>query len=191
MQMSGLFRPALVAIFLLAGLAQSAHADIATVTGDTTGGPTYNRPIESLASLSLTGTAVQYDLIEFSATVSGGYNFYATSSDFDTFLILYYAFDPTLPLAAALTANDDLFNTSTSGFESSLIAGEEYILVMTSFGNDDVGKYSVTISGPGEISVISAVPEPASWLMLGVGVACLALRRRTGVQPQPAAPMSV
>lgn len=173
MHTSRLFRPLLAIVFLLAGLAQSARADIVTITGDTTGGPAFDRPLPDFSDLS-PATGVHYNAITFSASQTGQYAFYGTGL-FDTFLILYYGFDPAAPLLGGLGANDDLLGNTSSGFARSLVAGEEYILVMTGFDRDDYGAYSVTISGPG---VITAVPEPASWLMLGIGMLGLALHRR-------------
>ncbi|WBS05170.1 PEP-CTERM sorting domain-containing protein [Pseudoduganella sp. SL102] len=174
MKPSALFRPVLAIVFLLAGLAQSARADIVTVTGDTTGSPTFDRPLADFTALSTNGIGSHYDIIEFTVAESGEYAFYGTGL-FDTFLFLYYGFDPATPLMGGLAASDDLFSANSSGFADELIGGEEYVLVMAGFNNEQFGAYSVTITGPGAISL---VPEPASWLMLGIGVLGLALCRR-------------
>ncbi|GGY43410.1 PEP-CTERM sorting domain-containing protein [Pseudoduganella albidiflava] len=174
MKPSALFRPALAIIFLLAGLAQSARADIVTVTGDTTGSPAFDRPLADFSALSTNGTGSHYDIIEFTVAETEEYAIYGTGN-FDTFLFLYQAFDPATPLTGGLRADDDLTTTFSSGFATDLNAGQEYILVMAGFDSADFGAYSITISGPGAISL---VPEPASWLMLGIGVLGLALCRR-------------
>lgn len=41
--------------------ASAAHAGLVTFSGSTTGGATYNRPLEDLSGLSAVGTNVRYD----------------------------------------------------------------------------------------------------------------------------------
>jgi hypothetical protein len=157
----------------------AAPSDILTFTGNTSGDPTFNRPLQDLSGLSAIGTAVAYDTFTFGVTVSGTYTFLTTSA-FDSFAFLYDgAFDPTAPLANGVVANDDLLGLTTSGFARALVAGSTYVLVTTAFGNGDFGAFSNTIGGPSALVVgTPSVPEPAISLLLACGAVAVARRRR-------------
>lgn len=151
--------------------AQAAYTyNYTAFAGDTTGGQTFNRPLEDLSDLSAVGTAVRYNIFTFTAPAFGDYTF-VTTGQYDTFSVLYStAFDPASPLTNALAANDDLelFDFTRSRVVSAITAGSRYVLVTTGFGNPDFGAYSVTID--------VTVPEPAVYalLVLGLGL-CLGL----------------
>jgi PEP-CTERM motif len=173
---------AIMAASLAMFWAQPSAAAIFTSPGDTTGAPTFNRPIEDLSALSAVGTAVHYATLSFSAGIGGDYTFLTTGS-FDTFSILYQgSFSPTSPLARAMVANDDLLAPpfTTSGFVGSLVAGSPYVLVTTGFDNTSAGAFSVTIGGPGSITVI---PEPSSYALLALGLLAMATRQRARRDP--------
>jgi hypothetical protein len=157
--------------------AQPSAAAVQTFTGDTTGAPTFNRPLQDLSGLSAVGVAVRYGSLSFSASVSGDYTFLTTGA-FDTFLVLYQgSFNPAQSLTNALVANDDLLAPpfTTSGFVGTLTAGSTYVLVVTGFDSPDFGFHSTTIGGPG---VVSVVPEPAAYGLLAMGLIAVALRRQ-------------
>ncbi|MCY7315492.1 MAG: hypothetical protein LH480_07695 [Rubrivivax sp.] len=118
--------PALALLVSLCVL-QPAQAPTVTVNDDTTGAPTFQRPLEDLSALSSIGTAAHYTAYAFAAVASGVYSF-ATSGSFDTFVLLYdTAFMPTAALLDALIASDDLgASFSTSGFAFGLLAGRRY-----------------------------------------------------------------
>ncbi|WP_170289201.1 PEP-CTERM sorting domain-containing protein [Massilia sp. YMA4] len=178
MNVSKFFRAVLVIGALFAGMAQSAQADIYTHTGDTTGGPTYNRPLEDLSDLSIVGTDVAYRTFAFNLDAGGEYTFLLTS-DYDGMMFLYQnSFDAADPLTNGLGGSDDLFGGTTSGFYGDLEAGN-YVLVFTAYSNGDAGKYSVTIGGPG---VITAVPEPATYMMLAMGLLAVGYAQRRKMQ---------
>lgn len=160
-----------------------AAAGTVVINGDTTSGLTYNRPVADTSSLSTVGTNVQYQVTTFTVSAAGAYSL-LSEAGYDNYLGLYAgAFDPTLPLLNALAYNDDLNgNLAVSGFTTNLLAGVSYFAVASAFDNNRFGDYKLTISGPGDISLSSAVPEPATWAMLiaGFGLAGAALRRRKG-----------
>ncbi len=143
------------------------EANIITVTGNTLGGPTFNRPLEDLSALSAVGTNVAYNAYKISASTSGDYTF-VTTGGFDTFGLLYdSSFSPATPLANAVIGNDDLIAPpfTTSGFAATLTANTDYFYVTTGFGNTDFGTFSSTIGGSGTISatpVVVGSPAPSN-----------------------------
>ncbi|AVR95888.1 PEP-CTERM sorting domain-containing protein [Pseudoduganella armeniaca] len=178
MNISKFFRAVLVIGALFAGMTQSAQADIVTYTSDTTGGPTFNRPLEDLSDLSIVGTDVAYRTIGFHVNADGEYTFLLTSA-YDGIMFLYQnSFNPADPLTNGLGGSDDLFGQTTSGFYGPLDAGN-YVLVVSAYNNGDAGKFSVTIGGPG---VITAVPEPATYMMLAMGLLAVGYAQRRKMQ---------
>lgn len=168
-------RSLLVAAAALTVAVVPARADIFTFTGalDQTD-PTYNRLVEGLSELSTVGTAVRYDVGQFTVGTSGEYTFLTTGT-FDTFAFLYGpSFNAATPLANALIGNDDLVSFTTSGLAYNLTAGTNYFYITTAFANADRGLYSNTIGGPG---VITAVPDAGGAALLALGLGLLGLRR--------------
>ena len=142
--------------------------------GDTTGAPTFQRPVEDLSALSAIGNAAHYISYAFTALASGTHTF-TTHGAFDTFVLLYNApFAPTMALLNALIANDDLTSAAfnVSGFSVGLQAGRQYNYVVTGFDNSEFGAYTTTIDSPD----VTAVPEPATWALVAVGL-LVAMRR--------------
>ena len=168
-------KPSLLALAAAACLASPAHAIIFTVTGNTTGAPTFNRPLEDLSGLSAVGTAVRYNVLNFSVSVAGDYTFLTTAA-FDPFVFLY---SPSFSAASALTnakiGNDDLLGLTTSGFTFTLATGVNYAYVATGFSNTDFGNFSTTIGGPG---VVNVVPEPQAYALMLLGLCAVGLARR-------------
>jgi PEP-CTERM motif len=171
---------------LAATVASPAFAGTTVFTGDTTAGPTYNRPVSGRPPtvLSGVGTAVRYVVTPFTVSVSGNYNF-LNSSVHDSFLGVHRnLFNPATPLLNALAYDDDSGPGSDSAITAlGLLAGVSYFAVTSGFANTDFGRFTLTIDGPGNIiGAGGGVPEPATWAMLifgfaGIGVA---LRRRRG-----------
>jgi hypothetical protein len=168
------FRAAVATSALFVGLASNASAEIVTWTGNTTGGPTVD-----LTPLEVEGDAVPYQATQFTVDVSGEYSFLLTGTyGTDTVAILYEnAFDPSDALANGIVSADDDVTFNTSSFAADLTAGITYVYVVTGYTNTDFGKYSVTIEGPG-LATVSAVPEPSTYAMLGLGLAAIGFTAR-------------
>ena len=169
---------------LAATVASPAFAGTTIFTGDTTAGPTYNRPLAGRppTGLSAVGTAVRYVVTPFTVSVSGNYNF-LNSSVHDSFLGVHRnLFNPATPLLNALAYDDDSGPGSDSSITAlGLLAGVSYFAVTSGFANTDFGRFTLTIDGPGNIiGAGGGVPEPATWAMLIFGFAGIgaALRRR-------------
>lgn len=160
----------------LAISATSVIAQTAFWNGDTTGGPTWNRPL-SLSGLSGTGTNVPYQLQPFYVSLTGTYAFEVAGArpttsftHTDTYILVYgNSFSSATPLVNLLNGDDDysgafsLLSGNGSGFASSRIAsgegtnfaagglalssGVQYYAVVTGFGNSDFGTYEAAIGG--------------------------------------------
>lgn len=168
---------------LLAGsiLATPALAGVLVVTGDTTGKPTWNRPLGGFPPTppaSSVGTAVPYEVTEFTVTQDGVYSFIndAITPGYDNYLHLYRdSFDPTDQFTNILAGNDDFPTIGRSGFDPRLLTGVTYFAITSGFNNDDFGAWEMTIRGPGDILLGGAgvIPEPGTRAlsMAGLGLA--------------------
>lgn len=177
-------------LLALGALVVAAPAAAQTFTGTTTlTDPTFNRTLSGTppTGLSTSGVGVHYNVLPFSVTASGSYSFLLTGvtpTNWDTFLALYSgSFVPTSALTNVVAANDDLNGIGTSGFTVSLTTGTSYFGVITGFGPNHVGAWSLAITGPGTAvpAGAGAVPEPASWalMILGFGAMGATMRRRS------------
>lgn len=176
MNITKFFRAVIATSALFVGLASTAKADIVTWTGDTTGGPTVD-----LSTLGADATAVPYSAYQFTVDTDGEYTFLATAVyNIDSVTILYEnSFDPADPLANGIISADDDVSLNTSSFAAELFAGTTYVFVVAGYTDSDFGAHSVTIGGPG---LISAVPEPSTWLMLAFGLAAITYTQRRKAQ---------
>jgi hypothetical protein len=171
MNFNKLLRAALT-ICALFGLMNAAKADFHIERGDTTGSPTLDVGTIYIDA----GSTVPYDLLTFEVTQAGTYQF-LVMAEYDSATFLYASdFDVASPTSNLVSHNNDLLSPDTSGFVSFLVPTVRYTLVVTGFDDNDFGKYSLTIGGPG--SVIAAVPEPSTWLMLAFGLAAITVARR-------------
>jgi hypothetical protein len=165
---------------LLITLASAAacHAALVTYDGSTVGQPTWNRPIQDgsfpPSSLSSVGTAVPYEVVPFTVSQFGTYSMMSESlipASWDNYGLLYVdTFNANQPLLNALIGNDD-FDVppviGLAGFNYDLNPGTPYYFVTTGFENTDVGTYRLTITGPGDITL---VPEPGQVAMMALTI---------------------
>ncbi len=131
-----------------------ALAGTVAYTGDTTGGPTFNRSFQDCSGYA-PSTAVPYDAQPFFVSADGLYSFSSIQSGFDGYLFLYgTSFDPSDSMMNCLGGNDDGGGgNGTSDFDYTLSAGAAYVLVTSGFADDQFGPFSNTISGPGTITL--------------------------------------
>ncbi len=172
------------AMLALAGTVMAGDLDY---LGDTTGGPTFNRP-SGLGTLSGFATDVAYEAVNIGVSADGDYSILSDQTNFgllwDGYLLVYEnSFNPASPLDNLIALNDDYFGSGLpgigvgySGLDAvTLSSANTYWVVQTGFDNPDQGPYQVSISGPGDIRII---PAPASLALLGLGGLAAARRRR-------------
>lgn len=149
-----------------------------TFSGDTTGGPTWDRPFSDFSGLSALGVDVLYEVIPFFVPATGVYTI-AEEQEFDGFLYIYEdVFDSTLPLVNGVVGNDDgPGGIGTSLVSTTLTAGTQYYIVTTGFEDIEFGLYDGTISSTAGLATIGLIPEPSS-LSLVAAAGLLAARRR-------------
>lgn len=198
----------IVSVLALAAATGAATAQDAFWSGDTTGGPTFNRP-SGLGTLSGVGTAVAYDVQAFFVNVSGEYVFEAdyrasTGASFDGYALVYSgSFDANNPLAGLIAGDDDyngafsvLPGATTGGLQGSrialgegsnfggagtglnLTAGVQYFAVIGGFGNSNFGAYTAGIGGGQGPVKLGLVPAPSAVALLGLGGLVATRRRR-------------
>lgn len=159
-----------------------AQAGMVSYTADVSDGPGYNRPLtgDPPTSLSGVGTNNYFDAQPFYVDLTGVYRMEVVanlSGTSDSYLILYEnSFDPANPLGNAIRADDDGGSGLFSRFDHMLTAGTNYILVTSTFSNNLLASYTNEIEGQGNINFgsTSAVPEPSSVVLLGMGGIALA-----------------
>lgn len=184
MKPAHIFRTACVAGLLLAGTMQQASADVVTVIGDTTGGPTFYRPSDWGGPGPLT-TATPYQAFNVTANASDWQYTFITHCEFNCASFFYQdSFDPQNPLQNLMGA-DGHDGWNLTAMMTSMDVGRNYVYVVAGYnGEDDWGQFSTTVGGKGVIG-ISAVPEPSSVAMLLAGLAgvgALARRRKGAAQ---------
>jgi hypothetical protein len=145
----------LVALVLLAHVAVTS-AVTTTFSGDTTGQPTWNRPVSGnppVPPASGVGTAVNFITFEVRVTVTGSYTFQTQSDTFDDpFMVLYeISFSPTNQFQNVIEANDDDGVGTHSLITRTLTSGTLYIVVITSFFNNAFGAFDLVFDGPSAV----------------------------------------
>jgi len=159
---------ALIGFILLMPLSFPCMAATLNYSGDTTGEPTWTRPIENgnlpPTDLSDFGTDVNYQSQPFYVDTGGSYNFLSLAispANWDNYLFLYQtSFDPLDALTNVVIGNDDFPSTGRAGFNSvSLTANTQYYLVTTGLADVYFGTYNDSITGLGNITA-GLIPVP-------------------------------
>jgi PEP-CTERM motif len=180
--MKNILRNTIAATLLLAGVIQHASADIVTVTGDTTNGPTFTPPAFWGGPPDPANTGVAYQAFDV-VTAEGPNPFnwensFLTSCEYAcvTFLYSEAGFDPNDGMKNLMTVASNIYHFSA--MQTFLEPGKHYTFVVTGYSAEDAGAFSITGGSTGGIS-ISPVPEPSAGLMLLGGLAGIgALARR-------------
>jgi hypothetical protein len=151
MRFSSSLRRALMGATAAIAVASGANAAIDVSVGiDTTGQPLYNRVNSGTPPVTLNAGGVEdrFVALNFATDVTGNVtvtNFVGGNSD--TFLTLYSpSFDPALPLANAITANDDTIGL-TAQVTSNITAGSANVVVGTGFGGGNFGTSTLQFTG--------------------------------------------
>jgi hypothetical protein len=137
------------ALALVAGSAALAQSSI--VNGDTTGAPTWNRPIGAGPGLSGTGTATPFQTVNVTITQPLSFSAETTVASFDTYLHLYQtSFDPNAQLTNLVAGDDDggagLLSLINAASDGPFTPGQ-YIVVVSGFSNGSFGTYTLEING--------------------------------------------
>lgn len=164
---------------LLAALAFATTPALAqSWTGDTTGMPTYHRALQGFSGLSGVGTAVHYEVFQFTVSTTGSYSWQNTATGWDNFTFIYAnSFNPAAALTNGLYSNDDNPSVGLSGFSTTLTAGNTYFYVVAGFDNDDQGAWRVDVTSTSGGQVI-LVPAPGALALAGFGLLAVGRRRR-------------
>ena len=134
-----------------------------STTGSTSGRARWRRPDahgnSPPISLSITGLDVPYHVLGFTVGVTGAHTMkcQANTPLWDTYLFLYSgSFDPDAQLSSVIVGNDESGppGMGLSGFTANLQSGTTYFLVSTGSYNLSAGPFTLTIEGPGAVSVL-------------------------------------
>lgn len=121
--------------------------------------PTFIRPYGD------DGTYYPYEALQLIIRTSGTYSLRSYGS-MDTYGCLYQlSFDSSDRWQNLLTCNDDSAGDGQFLISRSLQYSSTYILVVTTYLDDDIGNYSIGAQGPALLSVFSITPvesEPLS-----------------------------
>jgi hypothetical protein len=179
---TGALKPLLrsvLAAALLAGATQAAQAEVISFRGDTTGGPTYLRTNDTGTGYDDWRGAVAYrvydiDLKEYASMIS-----FAAMCDFDCGIFVYEgSFDPHQPFQHFM-GGADYYAGYTSGMLNGHLLAGHYSMVVVGDSTPEFGAFAGVVAADAAFTV-SAVPEPSTWMLLGAGLALLAVTRCRG-----------
>lgn len=151
----------MTSIGLVAALVAHSGARAESFNLDTTDGPLWDRPL--VTGTETTGELTPYFALPFAVSASGDYTIRATPqiSSFDVVLFLYDAtFAPATPLVGYLAGEDIFSDGGAEQFNFSLTSGATYHAITTGYTSAYYGPYVLSITGPGNISVV----EPPQFL---------------------------
>jgi len=120
-----------------------------TMSGDTTGGPTWNRPIAGscpATSLSSAGLAVPYEEhLVYNASSGSLTVTVSTTSTHDGYLVIYAGATIPSDVLMCLAGDDDGGSSFDPVATFTLSAGMQALIVATGFDDSDHGAYTMTI----------------------------------------------
>jgi hypothetical protein len=103
--------------------------------------------------------AYYYQAIRVTIYTSGTYTF-TSSSPLDTYGCFYsYSFNPSYPSQSLITSDDDGAVGSQFRIRVDLQYGQTYVLVVTTFNNREIGRFSIGVVGPASVIMNSYVPS--------------------------------
>lgn len=150
-----------------------------TQNGSLVVGPTYVRGtgnnITTYTAATGTGSSVYYTIFTFVSPTSGAVTFETTAAAFltggaDTYLSLYQtSFNPASPATNFLRGDDDGGVGLLSSLTQTLTAGTTYIVVVSSYYNNDTGTFTLHTSVP-----VFPTTGTNSWFLNASGGAALA-----------------
>lgn len=141
------------------GTTQAVPSPAATVmySATTVGGPTWTRPFANCTGASGLGPFRLHEQ-SFNVTVTGSYTL-SSVQEFDGYIFVYNgSFNPATPLVNCIIGNDDGADIGTSTLTTALTAGVNYVYVTTGFEDGEEGPFTNTITGPGDINLVGALP---------------------------------
>ena len=136
-------------------------------------GPTYNRGTGTTtyvaATLGAVGSSVYFKTFSFVAPATAAVTFNLTAASLapgtadDSYMALYQnVFNPASPATNFLIADDDAGTGSLSLFTQNLVAGNTYIIVVSTYNNNVTGTFSL-------LATANIFPGTNSWFLNASG----------------------
>ncbi len=143
--------------------------------------PTYDRRFGVTQDLTCNANSLDsgndnlaYDVYPFAVSQNGPYEFETTLTGLsDSYIFIYCDFDPANPDQKLMDGNDDGGAGLASQININLASQQQYYLVVTSFGNGQLGTYDVEIRGPAGATITMApqvVPTLGEWALISLAL---------------------
>ena len=114
--------------------------------------PAFNRPGSGTGNY-------YYQAIRVTVAASGSYTFTSVSS-MDTYGLFYVNnADPSYPSQNLVASDDDNGSSQQFRLSVSLSYGSTYVLIVTTYGTNVAGSFSVQVSGPSSVGLTAFNPS--------------------------------